>query len=130
MGKKKIIFTDKTPKPVGPYSQAVQSGDFIFVSGQLPIKPDTGEVLTGDIGLQARLALDNMKAVLKAAGCEMSDVVKTTIYIADIGQFRQVNEVYAEYFKEDPPARSTVGVKALPKGVGIEIEAIAIKDNN
>lgn len=119
---KKIIYSQKAPKPIGPYSQAVEMGNMIFLSGQIPVNPDAG-----DIKIQTRQVLDNIKAVLEDAGYKMDDIVKTTIYLTDIKQFSQVNEVYAEYFSKEPPARSTVEVKGLPKGVPIEIDAIAVR---
>lgn len=121
---KRIISTDNAPKAIGPYSQAVQAGAFLYVSGQIPVDPKTGEI-PDDIASQAKRSLENLKAVLEAAGYSLSDVVKTTVFAADINDFSEVNKVYADYFAANPPARSFVAVKDLPKGVKIEIEATA-----
>ena len=121
---KRIISTDNAPKAIGPYSQAVQAGAFLYVSGQIPVDPKTGEI-PDDIASQAKRSLENLKAVLEAAGYSLSDVVKTTVFAADINDFSEVNKVYADYFVANPPARSFVAVKDLPKGVKIEIEATA-----
>lgn len=123
--KKEIIVTDGAPAPIGPYAQAVRAGQFIFLSGQIPLEPATGEFVAGDAAKQTRRALDNMRAVLKAAGSDLSRVVKTTIFLKNMDDFPAVNAAYAEYFKLDPPARSTVEVARLPKNVLVEIEAIA-----
>lgn len=125
---KKVIKTSKAPNPVGPYSQAIQLGPILFCSGQIAIVPETDEVLTGDIEVQARQVMKNIKAVLDEAGYNWNHVVKTTIYMTDLGDFGKVNAIYAEAFKELPPARSTVQVSALPKGVNVEIEVLAHKD--
>ncbi len=122
---KERISTEKAPAAVGPYSQGIAVGGFIFVSGQLPIGPD-GELVT-DVKAAARQALANVRAVLEAAGAGMDDVVKVTVYLADIGDFGAVNEAYAEFFSEPYPARAAFAVKALPKGAPIEIEAIAVR---
>lgn len=116
---KKIIFTQKAPIPVGPYSQAIEKNGFLFLSGQIPAK-------SGDIKTQTKEVLDNIKVILEEAGYRLEDVVKTTIYLTDLANFSEVNEVYKEFFPQEPPARSTVGVLNLPKGVGIEVEVIAI----
>ncbi len=126
--KKKVIQTEKAPKAIGPYSQAVEAGSFLFLSGQIPIDPATGEVIGGDIRQQARQVLENLKHVLESQGLAMQQVVKTTIFLKDLGNFSPVNEVYAAYFPAEPPARSTVEVAGLPRNVDIEIEAIALKD--
>ena len=123
-GVKRVISTDKAPAAIGPYSQAIQAGDFLYVSGQIPVDPATGNIPEG-IAAQAKQSLENMKAIVEAAGYLLSDVVKTTVFAADIADFAAVNEVYAEYFSKDAPARSFVAVKDLPKGVGLEIEAVA-----
>jgi len=122
---KKIIQTDRAPKPIGPYSQAIQVGNLIFLSGQIPIHPPTGELVTGDVGKQTRQVLDNIKGVLESQGLGMENVVKATVFLTDIGNFSQMNEVYATYFSSPPPTRSTVEVSGLAKGVNVEIEAIA-----
>lgn len=122
---KKIIHTDNAPKAVGPYSQAVQMGDFLFCSGQISIDPKTNEVFTGDIKTQTEMVMRNIDAVLSASGMNFSNIIKTTIFITNMGDFATVNEVYAKSFKDAPPARSTVAVAGLPKGVNVEIEVIA-----
>jgi len=123
---KKVIHTDRAPKAIGPYSQAIQAGSFLFLSGQIPLDPKTGELVKGDIRQQTRQVLENLKGVLESEKLEMKDVVKVTIFLKDIGNFNQVNEVYATYFPSSPPARSTVGVAKLPRDAEIEIEAIAL----
>ncbi|KYG65444.1 reactive intermediate/imine deaminase [Bdellovibrio bacteriovorus] len=122
---KKVIHTDNAPKAVGPYSQAVQMGDFLFCSGQISIDPKTNEVFTGDIKTQTQMVMKNIEAVLTAGGMNFSNIVKTTIFITNMNDFATVNEVYAQYFKDAPPARSTVAVAGLPKGVNVEIEVLA-----
>ena len=126
-GARKVIGTDKAPAAIGPYSQAIQAGDFLYVSGQIPVDPATGEVVEGGVEAQARQSLENVKAVLEAAGYGMQDVVKTTVFAADMGDFATVNGIYAQYFEKDPPARSFVAVKALPRAVLVEIEVVAFK---
>lgn len=121
----KAISTDKAPKAIGPYSQAVQSGTTVYVSGQLPIVPETGEFKEGCIRCKARQSLTNIKHILESAGLSMSDVVKVTVLLTDINDFSAVNEVYADFFEAPYPARSAFAVAALPKGSPIEIEAIA-----
>ena len=121
----RIIYTDKAPKPVGPYSQAVVWANVVYVAGQIPIDPSTGRVVGDTIEEQARQALENLKAILEAAGSSLDRVLKVTVYIRDIGFFDRFNKVYSEYFKEHRPARSVVEVSNLPKGVMVEIEAIA-----
>ena len=122
---KKIISTNEAPGAIGPYSQAVRSGNFLFCSGQIPLDPKSGQIVPGDIAAQTRRVLDNIAAVLRAEGLTFDNVVKTTIFLTDLGDFQTVNEVYGSYFKQSPPARSTVQVSALPKGAKVEIEAIA-----
>ena len=124
--KKKVIQTEKAPKAIGPYSQAIRAGSFLFLSGQIPLDPKTGELVKGDIREQARQVLENLKGVLESEKLGMKDVVRVTIFLKDIGNFSQVNEVYAAYFPSSPPARSTVGVAKLPRDAEIEIEAIAL----
>ena len=123
---KKVILTDKAPKAIGPYSQAIQAGDFLFLSGQIPIDPKTGDLIKGDIRQQTRQVLENIKGLLESEGLEMKDVVKVTVFLKDLGSFSQMNEVYANYFSSYPPARSTVEVAKLPRDVEIEVEAIAL----
>src|SRR5437588_1649216 len=122
---KKIISTTDAPTAVGPYSQAVRVGATIYCAGQIPLDPKSGQIVPGDIAAQTRRVLDNIAAVLKAVGLTFDNVVKTTIFLTDLGDFQIVNEVYGSYFKQDPPARSTVQVSALPRGAKVEIEAIA-----
>lgn len=122
---KKVIQTEKAPKPIGPYSQAIRAGNFIFLSGQIPIDPKTGELAKGDIRQQTQRVLENMKGVLESQGLGMEDVVKVSIFLKDMETFSQMNEVYATYFSSSPPARSTVEVSRLPKDSNLEIEAIA-----
>jgi len=124
--KKKVIQTEKAPKAIGPYSQAIQAGPFVFLSGQIPINPGTGELIGGDIRQQARQVLENLKQILESQGLAMQDVVKTTIFLKDMEHFHQVNEIYATYFPTSPPARSTIEIARLPRNVDIEIEAIAL----
>ncbi len=124
--KKQVIQTEKAPKAIGPYSQAIQAGNFLFLSGQIPLDPKTGELVKGDIQQQTQQALENIKGVLESQKLRMENVVKVTIFLKDIGNFNQVNEVYALYFPSSPPARSTVGVAKLPRDADIEIEAVAL----
>ena len=123
---KKIISTSEAPAAIGPYSQAARSGNLLFCSGQIPLDPKSGQIVTGDIGGQTRRVLDNIAAVLKAEALTFDNVVKTTIFLTDLGDFQTVNEIYGSYFKQAPPARSTVQVSALPKGANVEIELIAV----
>ncbi len=122
---RKIIETAGAPRPVGPYSQAVKVGSFLFCSGQIAIDPKTNEVMKGNATEQAQLIMKNIKAVLNEAGLGFENVVKTTIYLKSMGDFTAVNEVYGIYFVKNPPARSTVEVAGLPKGVDVEIEVTA-----
>lgn len=124
---KRIITTSKAPAPVGPYSQAVEANGFLFCSGQIAIDPATNQVVHGTVGEQAELVLKNVQATLEGAGLGFKDVVKTTIFLVDMNDFGAVNEVYATRFKENPPARSTIAVAALPKGVKVEIEVLAVR---
>jgi len=120
------VFTDKAPKAIGPYSQAVRAGNTVYLSGQIPLDPKSGELVKGDIALEARRAFDNLKAVAAAAGDGLQQVVRVTIYLTDLGDFAKVNEVMAEYFQEPYPARATVGVAALPRGARVEIDAVMV----
>ena len=124
---KKIIKTNNAPAPIGPYNQAVQYGDMLFISGQVPIDPKTGEVLQGDIKAEATQVMNNLKAILNEAGMDFNHVLKTSIFLMDMGQFGQVNEVYGSYFGDNAPARETIQVAGLPKGVKVEISMIAGK---
>lgn len=120
------ISTKHAPAAIGPYSQAIVSGDLVFLSGQIPLDPETGELVSGTIEHETERVLDNMRAVLEAAGCTFGDVVKTTIFLTDLGDFAAVNATYAKRFDgKAPPARATVQVSALPKGARVEIEAVA-----
>ncbi|EOC99803.1 RidA family protein [Caldisalinibacter kiritimatiensis] len=123
---RKVIFTEKAPKAIGPYSQGIKAGNMIFTSGQLALDPETGELVNDDIKKETRLALENLKAVLEDGGATLNDVVKVTVFIKDMDQFGLINEVYGEYFNENKPARSCVQVTRLPKDGNVEIEAIAI----
>ena len=125
---KKIISTNEAPAAIGPYSQAVRTGNFLFCSGQIPLDAKTGQIVSGDIAAQIRRVLDNIAAVLQAEGLTFDNVVKTTIFLTDLGDFQTVNEIYGSYFKQNPPARSTVQVSALPKGANVEIEVIAVSE--
>jgi len=121
---KKTIKTDRAPAAIGPYSQAVVSGGFLFTSGQLPIDPATGKIPEGTIEEKAHMVFKNLEAIAKAAGTNLDNAVKTTVFLADIGNFQAVNTVYAQYFKEPYPARSAFQVAALPLGADVEVEAI------
>jgi 2-iminobutanoate/2-iminopropanoate deaminase len=123
---RRIIHTDSAPKAIGPYSQAIRSGELIFCAGQIPLDPVTMKLVEGDITAQTRRALTNLSNVLEAAGSSLSRVVKTTVFLADLNDFQAMNAVYAEFFPAQPPARSTVQVARLPAGALVEIEAIAV----
>jgi len=123
--KKRVIQTEEAPKAIGPYSQAIQAGGFLFLSGQIPIDPKTGELVKEDIRQQTQQVLENMRGVLESQSLKMEDVVKVTIFLKDMGSFTQVNDVYSTYFPSSPPARSTVEVARLPRDADIEIEAVA-----
>jgi len=119
------VHTDNAPQPVGTYSQAVKVGNLLFVSGQLPIDPDNGELVTGNFKERTRQVLNNLKNIIEAAGTNMNNVVKTNVYLTDLSNFAEVNEVYEEFFPSDPPARAAVQVSKLPLNTDIEIECIA-----
>lgn len=123
---KKIIATSDAPKAVGPYSQAVASGNMLFCAGQIPLDPRTGELIEGDVTAQTERVLENLGGVLKANNMSFADVVKTTVFLVDLADFGAMNAVYARYFSEPFPARSTIQIAALPKGASVEIEATAI----
>jgi 2-iminobutanoate/2-iminopropanoate deaminase len=123
---KKIIQTEKAPKAVGPYSQAIQAGNFVFTSGQIGLDPATGKLVKGGIREQARQVMENLRAVLEAANSDFSRVVKTTVFLREMNDFMHLNEVYGEYFPSDQPARSTFQVAALPLGAVVEIEMVAL----
>lgn len=125
---KKTIQTENAPAAIGPYSQAVQvaAGQMLFTAGQIPLDPQSGEIIGENIESQTEQALKNLKAVLEAGGCQLSDVVKTTVFLANMGDFAGMNGVYAQYFAENPPARSAIEAAALPKNVLVEIECVAM----
>jgi 2-iminobutanoate/2-iminopropanoate deaminase len=120
------ISSPDAPAAIGPYSQATRAGNLVFLSGQIPLDPATGQLVAGDIRAQTERVMENLGAVLKAAGCTFRHVVRTTIYLADLGDFAVVNETYGKRFPENPPARATVQVAALPRGARVEIDAIAV----
>lgn len=124
--KHQIIHTENAPKAIGPYSQAVKAGNMLFVSGQVPFVPETMEIVEGDVKAQTAQSLKNVQAILTEAGLDFSNVVKSTVFIKDMNEFAQINEVYAEFFGENKPARACVEVARLPKDVKVEIEVIAI----
>jgi len=125
---KSIIKTDKAPAPIGPYNQAVLAGDFLFVSGQIAMNPETGDLVTSDIESETHQVMRNIKAILNEAGLDLSNVVKTTIFLADMNDFAKVNSVYGSYLTDKFPARETVQVSVLPKNVNIEISVTAYKE--
>ena len=124
--KREIVATDKAPRAIGPYSQAVRAGGFVFLSGQIPLNPVSMELATGDVKVQTKRVIENLKAVLEAAGSSLDKVVKTTVFLKDMNDFAAMNEVYAQYFGKSVPARATVQAARLPKDVSVEIDAIAI----
>ena len=123
---KRVIKTELAPPAIGPYSQAIVGNGLVFAAGQIPLDPRTGQTVPGDVRVQTRRVLDNLKAVLEAAGSSMDKVVKTTVFLRDLNDFGAMNEIYGEYFREHPPARSTVQVAKLPREAAVEIEAIAL----
>jgi 2-iminobutanoate/2-iminopropanoate deaminase len=124
---KRAVDTPHAPAAIGPYSQAVVSGDLLFLSGQIPLDPERGKIVEGTIEDETRRVLENLRAVLAAEGLDSSAIVKTTVYLADLGDFPRMNQVYAEFFAEPFPARATVQVSALPRGARVEIDAIAVR---
>ena len=124
--KKKVIQTEKAPKAIGPYSQAIRTDAFIFTAGQIGIDPTTGELISGAVEEQTRQALSNLRNVIEAAGSNMDNVVKTTVFLKDMADFPKMNAIYAEFLGENPPARSTIAVAALPKGGLVEVEAVVL----
>ena len=122
---KQIINTNNAPAPIGPYNQAVKTGNLLFVSGQVALKPGTGEMANNDITEETHQVLQNLKAILQEAGMDFSNIVKTTIFLSDMSLFSQVNEIYARYFTGNFPARETVAVKGLPKNANVEISVVA-----
>ena len=127
---KQIISTDRAPRAIGPYSQAVRVGNLIFASGQIPIDPATGEFVAGGIAEQTEQVMRNLRAVFEAAGAELSQVIKTTVFLADMDDFTAMNEVYGRFFSENSPARATVQAAGLPRDARVEIEAIAVVEDN
>jgi 2-iminobutanoate/2-iminopropanoate deaminase len=125
--KPEVIHTDAAPKAIGPYSQGIALGDWVFVSGQIPLDPATGELVRGTFADHAARVLANLDAILRAAGSERSRVVKVTVYLTDVGRFAEFNEIYASFFGDHRPARAVVGVAALPRGAQVEIEALAAR---
>ena len=124
---KTIINTSNAPAPIGPYNQAIAAGNFLFISGQIPFHPGTGELIIDDIEVATHLVMENIGAILEEAGADFSHIVKTSIFLTDIKSFGKVNEVYGSYFEDQFPARETVQVAGLPKGVNVEISVIAVK---
>lgn len=123
---KEIVSTEKAPAAIGPYSQAVKANGFVFTSGQIPINPSTGQIVEGAVKEQTRQVMENLQAVLEAAGSSLEQIIKTTLFIKDMNSFAEINEIYGGFFKGNPPARSTVEVARLPKDVLVEIEATAL----
>ncbi len=124
---KKVIYSASAPEPIGPYSQAIQAGNMLFISGQIAIQKSTGNLITENVEAETKQVMENLFEVLKAAGMDFSNVVKTSIFLKDMNNFPKVNELYGQHFKENPPARETVEVSRLPKDVNVEISCIAIK---
>jgi 2-iminobutanoate/2-iminopropanoate deaminase len=124
--KPEVIVSERAPKAVGAYAQAVRANGFLFLSGQIPLDPQTGEVISGDVAAQTRRVMDNLRGVLEGAGSALDRVVKATIYLTDMKDFAIVNQTYAEYFPDAKPARATVAVAGLPRGVSVEIDMIAL----
>jgi 2-iminobutanoate/2-iminopropanoate deaminase len=122
-----LVSTDKAPKAIGPYSQATVAGPFTFCSGQIPLVPETGQLVEGGVAEQTRRVLENLDAVLRASGCTLANVVKTTVYLKDLGEFQAMNEEYAKFFAARPPARATVEVARLPRDVRVEIDCVAYR---
>ena len=129
MTERRIVKTESAPQAIGPYSQAIKANGFVFTSGQIPLDPSTGEFVAGGIAEQTRQVLRNLSKVLEAAGTDLGRVVKTTVFLADMGDFAEMNEVYAGFFAQDPPARSTVEAARLPRDARVEIDVIAVKKN-
>ena len=126
--KREAVSTKNAPAAIGPYSQGIKAGGFVYVSGQIPMSPETQEMVTGDIKAQAEQVMENVGAILEAAGSSYDKVVKTTIFLTDMGDFAAVNEVYGKYFSENPPARATIAVAQLPRSAAVEVEAVALCD--
>jgi 2-iminobutanoate/2-iminopropanoate deaminase len=124
---KSVVYSDQAPEPIGPYSQAIQAGNMLFISGQIAIERSTGNIISSDIESETRQVMVNLEKILKAAGYDFSNVVKSSIFLKDMNNFPKVNAIYGEYFKTNPPARETVEVSRLPKDVNVEISCIAVK---
>lgn len=124
---KTVVYSPNAPEPIGPYSQAVQAGNMLFISGQIAIQRSSGNILTGNIEEETTQVMINLQEILKASGMDFSNVVKSTIFLKDMGNFPKVNEIYGKYFQQNPPARETVEVSRLPKDVNVEISCIAVK---
>lgn len=122
-----VIHSEKAPKAIGPYSQAIRTGNTVYLSGQIPLDPATGELVPGDVSAQTQQVMNNLEAVLAAAGCTFANVVRCGIFLTDLGDFGKVNEIYGRYFPQNPPARATVQVAALPRGARVEIDCIAVQ---
>jgi 2-iminobutanoate/2-iminopropanoate deaminase len=122
---RRVVFTERAPRPIGPYSQAVCVNGWLYVSGQIPLDPVTGEVVRGDFRVQVERVLENIRAIVEAAGGRLEDVVKVTVYLRDLSKLPVFNEVYSKYFPKDPPARSVVGASDLPRGVDLEVDVVA-----
>lgn len=122
-----VIHSEKAPKAIGPYSQAIRSGNTVYLSGQIPLDPATGELVPGDVSAQTQQVMSNLEAVLAAAGCTFANVVRCGIFLTDLADFGKVNEIYGRYFPANPPARATVQVAALPRGAKVEIDCIAVE---
>ncbi|HEV2283091.1 MAG TPA: RidA family protein [bacterium] len=123
---KRIVRTEEAPQAIGPYSQAVVAGGFVYTAGQLALDPHTGQLVPGDVRIQTKRVMENIKAILETAGSSLANVVKTTIFLRDMNDFGAMNEIYGSYFQEDPPARSTVQVAKLPRDGAVEIEVVAL----
>ncbi len=126
--KREAVFTKNAPAAIGPYSQGIKAGGFVYVSGQIPLNPESQEMVTGDIKEQAEQVMKNVGAILEAAGSSFDKVLKTTIFLTDMGHFAAVNEVYGKFFSENPPARATIAVAQLPRSAAVEVEAVALCD--
>lgn len=124
---KSVVYSDQAPEPIGPYSQAIQAGNMLFISGQIAIERSSGNIISSDIESETRQVMVNLEKILKAAGYDFSNVVKSSIFLKDMNNFPKVNAIYGEYFKSNPPARETVEVSRLPKDVNVEISCIAVK---
>jgi 2-iminobutanoate/2-iminopropanoate deaminase len=124
---KSVVYSADAPQPIGPYSQAIQAGNMLFISGQIAIQKSTGNILTGNIQTETKQVMENLNHILKSAGMDFSNVVKSSIFLKDMNNFPKVNEVYGQYFQQQPPARETVEVSRLPKDVNVEISCIAVK---